>query len=442
MKSIAVLIIASLLPAPVLAQQPAAEAFVAEALAANRTARSERLALDRDRAARTRARRLYLPALSVEAQWTEQNGGADIGALVNPAFAALNRITGTAEFPTDVSFRFPLRQDARFRLAMPVFDAAIGAAIRAAEATHDGQGARLEATERDLTAALRTGLLGHAAASELVRVRAAVLEALAEQLRAAESRVAAGVDAPDVVLRTRADRSEGAQLLLEAEQARDAAGRALNRLARRPLDAPLPEVTDSTFAVPVPASLDVALGAVGGRAELAAAEAAVGGAAAARRVALAASVPAVQVALDYGWQGDSWRFTSDRDFAQLTVQARWTPFAFGRNALRRTEARLDAERAELARDEMRDQLTLEVTEAWEAFGTARAATEPARDRAAAAVRNLELVRRRWDEGVATHLELVSARAAATAAEVQEIVSRYQLAQARVALVRATTTSGR
>ncbi len=73
---------------------------------------------------------------------------------------------------------------------------------------------------------------------------------------------------------------------------------------------------------------------------------------------------------------------------------------------------------------------------------ADAALIPARDRAAAATRTAELVRLRWDEGLATHLELVSARAAATAAEVEVVVARFQAAEARVALARATTTTVR
>jgi len=435
---LSVVLLASLVLSAPAAAQTTADGFVREAVAAHRGVAAESLALERDQLALGRFRRLYLPAVSVEAQWVEQRGGADIGALINPAFDALNRITGGNDFPTDVSFRFPLKQDARFRLAMPLFDGAIGAAVRQADASRSAQSARLVATERDVVAAVRTALLRHGTAAELVRVRQAGLAALDEQLRAAEQRAAAGVDAPDVVLRARAERSEGVQRLLEAERGRDATHRTVNRLARRPLDAPLPTISDSSFTLTLPATLAEARAAQVHRPELASAEAQVAQATAGRRAALAASLPAVQVALDYGWQGRSWRFTGDQDFTQLTVQARWTPFTFGRNTRRRAEAALDLRRAELAREEARDQLALEVEEAWDALRVAEAALVPARDRAAAATRTAELVRRRWDEGMATHLELVSARAAATAAEVEVIVTRFQAAEARVALVRATT----
>ncbi len=413
--------------------------FIREAVAAHAGVAGERLALERDRLAVGRARALRLPTLSFEAMWVEQKGGVDIGDLVNPAFAALNEITGTDRFPTDVSFRFPLKQDARARLALPVFDATIPAAVAASAAVRDAQAARLSSTERDVTIAVQLGLTRHAAATEVVRLRQSTLTALEEQVRAAERRADAGLDAPDVVLRARADREEGAQRLLEAERARDAARRGVNRLARRPLDAELPLVTDSTFAAELPATPDEARRRAADRTELDAADAAVSYARAGRTAALAPSLPTVSVAFDYGFQGDRWRFTNDNDFAQMTVQARWTPFTSGRNAKRRTEAALDAERATLARQDVGEQLQLEVEEAWDALATAEAAMTPAIERERAAVRTLELVRRRWDEGLASHLELVSAQAAATAAEVSAILARYHLAEQRIALAKATAT---
>lgn len=421
------------------AQSPDLASFLRDAAAAHAGVAIERLALERDRIAVGRTQALRLPTLSLEAMWVEQKGGVDIGDLINPAFAALNEITATDRFPTDVSFRFPLKQDARARIALPVFDAAIPAAVAASSATRDAQAARLATAERDVIIGLQVGLTRHAAAVEVVRLRQATLVALDEQVRAAERRAAAGLDAPDVVLRARADRAEAAQQVLEAEQTRDAARRAVNRAARRPLDAELPNVTDTAFAVSIPPSLDQARLRTTGRSELEAADAAVRYAGASRAAALAPSLPTVSVAFDYGFQGNRWRFSGDNDFTQMTVQARWTPFTSGRNSRRRAEAALDAERSVLARQDIEAQLTLEVENAWDAVVTAEAALQPAAEREAAATRTLDLVRRRWDEGLASHLELVSAQATATAAHVSHILARYHLAEQRILLAKATAT---
>lgn len=423
---------------PLLAQQ-SPEAFVRDAVERNLGVQGEALALARSAVELRRTGALRLPTLSLEVQHVELAGGADIGELVNPAFVALNELTASTAFPTDLSFRFPLRQDARVRLSLPLFDGQIGAARGAARATRDAQAGRLDVAERNAATALRIGLLQHAAAVEVVRLREAVLGSLEEQLRAAERRAVEGLDAPDVVLRARADRSEGEQLLLEARQAAAAVRRAVNRQARRALDAAVPVVSDTTWRVVLPADLDDAVRQAMTREDLEVAEAGIALAEAGVAAARAQALPTIRVAADYGFQGDRWRFTGANDLAQLTVQGSWQLFQSGRARQAREAAALEVRRAELAREDAADRIRLEVTDAWDALATARTALGPAGDRARAATRTHELVRRRWDEGLASHLELVSARAAATAAEVAEILARYTVAERALLLARAIAT---
>lgn len=432
------LLLLTLLGRPAAAQDSDPERFVRAAVARAAATIDAGLAVARDEAALARTRGLRLPALTLSAQHVELSGGADIGALVNPAFAAINQLTGRDDLPTDLSFTFPLRQDARARLAMPLFDPAIGAAVGAARAERDGRLAMADATLREVEAGVRIGLLRHAMALEQVRVRRAVLEVLAEQLRVTERLAVEGLATPDVVLRARAEQGEAAQRLLEAERQAGSARRAVNRVARLPLDAPLPLVTDTTFAPAVPTSLEAALAQAAGRAELAGADAGVAGAAAGQRAARATSLPTVSIAADVGWQGDRWRFTGENDVQQLTIVASWTPFQSGRDARRREEARLETERAALARASLAEAISLDVHEAWDALETARAALAPATARALAADRAWALLRRSHAEGVATWLDLSAARAAATAAEVELVLARYAAAEAAIHLARATT----
>lgn len=425
---------------PAAAQEHPAERFVRDGVANAAASRDAGLALARDEAALARARALRLPSLSVLAQHVELAGGADIGALVNPAFAAINQLTGRNDLPTDLSFTFPLRQDARLRLAMPLVDFSIGAAVAGAEAVRDGRVAIAAATEHDLTLALQLGVLQHARAVEQLAVREAVQAALDEQSRVAERRAAEGVATPDEVLRARADRSEGAQRILVAREAVAAARRGVNRLARRPLDAAVPLPPPGGFAPALPATLADALVLARGRAELAAAGAGVRQADAGRRAARASALPVVSLAADAGWQGDRWRFTADQDVRQLTLTASWTPFQSGRDARRREEARLDAERAALAHEDLAELIALEVHDAWSARLTARGALEPATDRVAAARRAWELLRRAHAEGVATWLDLTTARAALTAAELDAVLARHALHEAEVRLARAVAAT--
>src|SRR5207248_2048905 len=83
-----------------------------------------------------------------------------------------------------------------------------------------------------------------------------------------------------------------------------AAARALNRIVRRPLDAPVEVVPDSVFdRLPLDITADSAVArALVAREELRQAEAGVHAAEGAGRAATAAFLPSVSVALDYGFQ--------------------------------------------------------------------------------------------------------------------------------------------
>ncbi|MGH7470296.1 MAG: hypothetical protein ACRENP_20325, partial [Longimicrobiales bacterium] len=90
--------------------------LVREALQRNLGQRQQELQAERSDAAVRQARGLFLPSLTVDARYSEMHGGLNFGDLVNPAYAALNQITGSAAFPTNIDGRFPYAQETRLRV--------------------------------------------------------------------------------------------------------------------------------------------------------------------------------------------------------------------------------------------------------------------------------------------------------------------------------------
>ncbi|HLM66204.1 MAG TPA: TolC family protein, partial [Longimicrobium sp.] len=68
--------------------------YVRQALEGNLGLRQERLSADRAEAAVREARGLYLPNLTFDSRYSEMRGGVNIGDFINPAYGALNEITG------------------------------------------------------------------------------------------------------------------------------------------------------------------------------------------------------------------------------------------------------------------------------------------------------------------------------------------------------------
>jgi outer membrane protein TolC len=421
---------------PAAAQQNPLDALVHEGLEQNLVLTQERLVTDERNLDVTRARALFLPTAGVDARYSALSGVLDIGDLVNPAYRALNQLTGTNAFPTDLSITQPFKQDMRVRVTQPLFDASILANYSLARSLREIQHGRLGAAARDLAEGIELGYLQFASARQVAALYGSTLEVLRENLRVSERLVAAGSATPDAVSRARADLSETTQRLAEADQQRDAAGRALNQLLHRALDRPVEVIPDSALAFPLAPTLDEALArAHDARDELREADFGVRAARAQTRLAEASFLPSVALAVDYGFQGDRLRFSGANDFTAVSVVVQWNLFNGGRDAARRRQGRLETERAQVAREDLETRIALQVRQAYDAAVVAREAIPTAGARLEAAARTFELVRRRYDEGLAPHLEFTQARADFTNAGLNQILTRYTYAARYVELER-------
>lgn len=412
--------------------------LVAEALRTNLGLEGERFAERRAAAEVREARGLFFPSLGLQSRYSRLGGVPNIGDLINPAYATLNQLTGTNRFPTNINFTLPQRHESRVELVQPLFNAGIVANYAVARARGDGQRMQLAAAARQLAADVQLAYLQHASARREVDIYEATLLLVQENERAAERRLGAGSATPEAVFRARAERADVEQQLAEARERRLAASRALNRIVRRPLDAPVEAVPDSVFdRLPLDITADSAVaGALAAREELRQVDAGVHAAQAAGRAATAAFLPSVSLALDYGFQGPDLAFRSSNDFWLASVVVSWNLFNGGRDAARRSQAGYEADRARNERQDLADRVALQVRTAHEAATVARSAIATADTRLEAARRTFELVRRRYEEGVATPIEFVDARTAYTNAQLNRVVTAYRYAIRWVELERA------
>ncbi len=439
----AVAVVAACLTAlPLWAQQRAASAdplaaIVAEALENNLGLAQEDLAVQRAEAGVREARARFFPALSLDSRYAELSGGLNLGDFVNPAYAALNEVTGGNRFPTDLDVTLPMRHESRVRLSQPLFDPSILAAHALARHTRDGQQLQHGAAARRLAAEAQAAFLEVGAARSARRTWEATLALVTESERVAQRLVDAGSATPDQVLRARADRSEAEQQLDEARRAEAAAARAVNRILRRSLDAPVADLPDSLLRFQIVLTEEQAVAsALLRREELAGTDAGIRAANAGVRLASASFLPTISLAADYGFQGSDFGFSGDDDFAALSIVLSWSLFNGGRDQARRSAARADAERLRLRRAELEDLVRLDARQAYDAAVVARDAIATAEARLAAARRSFELVRRRYEEGLATQVEFLDARTAFTSADLNRSATVYRYAIRYVDLERA------
>ncbi|MEJ2205007.1 MAG: TolC family protein [Gemmatimonadota bacterium] len=415
----------------------ALDRVVQEALASNLTLAQARELETRAEAELRVARGRLLPSLSLESRYSEQAGTVDLGDFVNPANATLNQLLGESRFPTDLSVTLPYRHESRARLVQPLFNERIRAAHAAARHGLERERAQRRATARNVAAQAQTAFLNVAAARGARLIWEATLPLVEESERVAQRLVDVGTATPDAVFRARAERSDVEQALLEAREQEAAAARAFNRLVDRPLDAPVEPVLEAALLSELTITEGEAVAhALRGRDELAGLEAGIGASDAGVRAATASFLPEVALALDYGFQGRDLSFGRDQDFWTASLVVSWNLFNGGQDAARRQAARADAQRLRLQREEAEDLVRLDVRQAYRAARVAWDAIEAAQDRLASAQRSFQLVRRRYEEGLATQIEFLDARTTLTSAELNRVVTVYRYAIRWVDLERA------
>ena len=411
--------------------------LVAEALRANLGLEADRLADRASAADVSAARGLFLPSLALEARTSRLSGVPNIGTFVNPAFAALNGVLGSNRFPTNLDFTLPQANDSHLELRQPLFDAGIVAGYAAARARRAGRHDELLASARRLAADVQTAYLGEAGARRTVEIYAAALALARENERVAERLVAAGRATPEAVYRARADRSDVEQRLADARERQAAAARVFNQMLRRPLDAPVEVIPDSALDLPLAISADSAVAsALAHREELREADAGIRTAEAGSRAATAAYLPSLSLAVDYGYQGRDLAFRPGQDYWTASLVVSLNLFDGGQDAARREAAGLQVRRARALRQDLDDRIEVEVRSAYDAATVAQAAIATAQDRLDAARATFQLVRRRYEEGVASPVELVDARTELTAAELNRSLTAYQYVIRYVDLERA------
>src|SRR2546425_6487189 len=213
--------------------------LVTEALRTNLGLEGERLAERGVAAAVREARGLFSPSLGLQSRYSRLGGVPNIGALINPAYATLNQLTGTNRFPTNINFTLPQRHESRLELVQPIFNAGILATYSVARARAAGQRMQLAAAARQLAADVQVAYLEEASARPAVEIYEATPLLVQENERVAERLLGAGSATPEAVFRARAERADVEQQLAEARERKVAASRALKRIVPRPPDAPL-----------------------------------------------------------------------------------------------------------------------------------------------------------------------------------------------------------
>jgi outer membrane protein TolC len=216
----------------------------------------------------------------------------------------------------------------------------------------------------------------------------------------------------------------------QSRDARNGASQArsyLNFLLNRALDTPL---EDSDVGVNVGtvtrALAELRRTALDSRPELAQLGALTRASEAQTRIARAERWPTLSLGADGGIQGEEYQFGRGSNFATVSLLLQWTFFDGGARRAAVRQANATARKTATQREELSQQVQLEVQQSLDRLETSADSLATAEARVEAARAAFRIASRKRDEGAISQVEFIDARSSLTGAELNLNVTRFEM----------------
>jgi outer membrane protein len=393
------------------------------------------------------ARRMFYPGISFNARYSIADGGRviefPVGDLLNPVYSTLNALTMSDYFPQIENREFTVlrsrEHETKLQLIQPIFNTGLHYNYKIRSELSQASRVDVDRFKRYLVAEIKKAYFNYLQTLRMEELAFETRELLEENVRVSNKLFENQKVTSDVVYRSQAELSNIDQLIAEVEKNRKVARSYLNFLLNRPLETPLydpREVQDTVIVSDLELAKDHALD---WREELDLLDHYLDASAYNLKIIRSQNYPMLLAAVDYGFQGKKYRFTADDDFVIASFVLKWDIFSGFQNRARIKQAVVETELLKQQKEEAEQQIRLEVTQAYYDLKAAVQSIRSSGMECIHARKAFRLVDRKYGEGMASLIEYMDARTAMTSAEINRIISRFDL-QVKLAEYERTTAS--
>lgn len=396
------------------------------------------------------ARGLFYPNISFNARYTVSEGGRvidfPVGDLLNPVYSTLNTLTSSSMYPMienqQIRFLRPTEQETKIRLAQPVFNPDIYYNSKIKKELTVFEEADVEQYKRELTAEIKKAYYNAAMVDGILSMLTETRKLLLENVRVNKKMVENDKLTIDYVYRSEAELSKFDQELQNAEKNKKLAFAYFNFLLNKSLTDSINIQQPETFPVLEALTEDFSKSAQENREEL-------------KKLGYYSNItdmqvkmnksgrlPDIFVAVDYGIQGESYKFNKDQDYVQASAVLTWNLFSGFQNKAKIKQAIIDRKIIDNQLSEVRKKIDLQVITTLNELLTAEKGILAAEKRLTNSKEGFRLVNRKFMEGQASLIEFLDARTTMTQAEENLIISKcsYLICFAEFEKVTATNKS--
>lgn len=429
------------------AQSPILDQLVATGFSGNAALRQSQFRLRQHLAALEEARGVFLPHLTLMADYTLANGGRRIdlpvGTLLNPVYSTLNQLTQQKVFPQieNVSEQFLPNNfhDTKLRTSMPLFNrtASLHAAIKA-EALQ-GSGAEIRVYQRSLMLAIREAYFLWLKATEGIRIYQSAQLLLEENLKLTASLVKQGIALPIARLQLKKDLSVTESQLNDIRNQEVLAVMQINFLLNLPAERPIERDTsllnpNHPWQRPLPSGqLSVQ------REEIEQIQSGIKQLKLAERLQRASGIPELSAFADLGFQGFGFNLGNRQAYALGGISLRWNLYQGNQRSQRQHQAQFQRQETESKLEETERLLQLELEQANRQHAQTMVQLQAADEQLHLAEEVYRLTQARYRQGEALSIELSQALQQLTAAQLQQRISLINRLIARAHWERVSAT---
>jgi len=421
------------------------ERYIAEGFKNNIVLQQKNISLDRALVAFQTAKSMFLPSVVFQGNYQTADGGRNIplplGDLLNGAYATLNQLTGTQNFPQlqneSITFLPKNFYDAKVRTTVPIINTDIVYNKKISEQQIHLRESEVDTYRRELVKNIKSAYYNYLNALQAIDIYRSALDLAKEGKRVNEKLLESGKGLPAYILRSSSEiASAGAQLTQAIQQAENAK-LYFNSLLNRPGEAAIDSVFDAdkellSSSAGLKADIDITQ-----RDELKSLNQVIRLNETVVKMNRNYAVPKLSGFLDLGSQSENWKFNGQSRYYLAGLQLDIPLFAGNRNQYKISQSGLDLKDAELNFNNIQQQLELSgnvarnnLRSAWEVYKSSMVQMD-------AASTYHRLIERGYREGTNTYIETIDARNQLTSARIALLIHKYNVLSASAALERET-----
>lgn len=414
------------------------EQYIEQGLKNNLALQQKNFSYQKSIQALNEARGAYLPSLDILARYSRAGGGRTfempIGDIANPIYEALNlpvRLENVV-----VPFLRPEEQETKLRLIQPIFQPAIHYNYKMKTEMKEIEQLAILVYKRYLISEIKTAYFNYMMTIQVIKLLNETRTLLEENVRVSEHLYQNEKVTKDAVYRAQAELSALDQNLAESDNRLVQSRAYFNFLINRPLETTI-LIDDTTgFHEPVNAGYDqLCEEAWRNREELKQMGHVLSAVSFHGKIARSAYLPGISGVVDYGIQGEQYRFTGNDDYWMASLVLQWNLFKGFQDQAKRQQIKLDHDEKELQYRELRRKITLEVRQIYDRCQAVLKKIKASEQREKSARSSFIIVQKKYREGMASQIEFLDARSTLTDAQVKNILAGFEYQVSRSELER-------